>query len=145
MNKICNYDDCSKCKACMNICPKSAIFIKKNEDGFDYPIIDMDKCIDCGLCKKVCYNNNEILFNRTLKYYSSWTTNEEIRNSSASGGTITQIYINALKKGYICYGVELTKELKAEFIEIKCEDDLKKVKNFVLNFIYLCSREAAVF
>ena len=31
---------CSGCTACMNICPKCAIEMKEDEEGFKYPIID---------------------------------------------------------------------------------------------------------
>ena len=45
---------CLECRACEQICPKCAISMRENAEGFSYPNIDMDKCIDCGLCVKVC-------------------------------------------------------------------------------------------
>ena len=38
---------CTGCSACLNSCPKSAISMKINEEGFKYPEIDADKCINC--------------------------------------------------------------------------------------------------
>ena len=46
--------ECCGCSACYNICPKNAISMKENSEGFLYPFIDEEKCVDCGLCKKVC-------------------------------------------------------------------------------------------
>ena len=46
--------DCSGCSACMNICPKSAITMEENSEGFLYPVIDELKCVHCGLCNRVC-------------------------------------------------------------------------------------------
>ncbi|NLC68529.1 MAG: 4Fe-4S dicluster domain-containing protein, partial [Clostridiaceae bacterium] len=45
---------CCGCTACKNICPKQCISMEEDKDGFSYPVIDKDKCIDCGLCVKVC-------------------------------------------------------------------------------------------
>lgn len=45
---------CCGCGACYNICPKSAISMQEDEEGFLYPVIDGTKCIKCNLCVKVC-------------------------------------------------------------------------------------------
>ena len=45
---------CTGCGACFNICPKKAITMEKNSEGFLEPVIDKSKCVNCGLCKKVC-------------------------------------------------------------------------------------------
>ena len=53
------YDkkDCNGCGACMFKCPKNAIKMKEDYEGFLYPKINKNKCINCGLCKKICSNN----------------------------------------------------------------------------------------
>ena len=45
---------CYGCAACKNICPKNAITMEYDKDGFLIPKIDKEKCIDCKLCEKVC-------------------------------------------------------------------------------------------
>lgn len=47
-------EDCSGCMACHSICQKSAITQYIDNEGFTYPVIDIQKCISCGLCEKVC-------------------------------------------------------------------------------------------
>ncbi len=47
-------EDCCGCSACFSICPKGAILMQEDVEGFDYPIIDFDKCIGCLMCEKVC-------------------------------------------------------------------------------------------
>ena len=47
-------EDCCGCTACYAICPKSAISMEADKEGFEYPVIDRDACIRCGLCLKVC-------------------------------------------------------------------------------------------
>lgn len=50
--------DCCGCMACMSICPTNAIIMQSNEDGFLYPDINDNLCIDCKACKKVCVFQN---------------------------------------------------------------------------------------
>lgn len=47
-----NIDDCTGCSACMNVCPQQCIKMCQNSEGFLYPQIDNDICINCNLCKK---------------------------------------------------------------------------------------------
>ena len=46
--------DCCGCTACYAICPKSAISMVEDEEGFEYPQVDDIKCIRCYQCLKVC-------------------------------------------------------------------------------------------
>ena len=46
--------NCCGCNACGDICGKQAISFKTDNEGFWYPEVDKDKCVDCGLCEKVC-------------------------------------------------------------------------------------------
>ena len=45
---------CCGCTACYASCPKSAISMRPDEEGFDYPAIDEAMCIKCGICQNVC-------------------------------------------------------------------------------------------
>lgn len=45
---------CCGCSACAVSCPKNAIEMQPNREGFLYPVINKDCCIDCGICKQVC-------------------------------------------------------------------------------------------
>lgn len=45
---------CCGCWACYNVCPKHCITMEEDSEGFRYPKVDADICIDCGLCERVC-------------------------------------------------------------------------------------------
>ena len=45
---------CCGCTACYAVCPKHAITMVADEEGFDYPQIDRDKCVCCYQCIRVC-------------------------------------------------------------------------------------------
>ncbi|SCY73100.1 4Fe-4S binding protein [Butyrivibrio sp. INlla14] len=47
-------EDCCGCSACYAICPKGAITMLADEEGFEYPIIDTNLCIGCRKCINVC-------------------------------------------------------------------------------------------
>lgn len=42
-------DNCTRCGACVPICPAQCIYY-----GLNQFVIDSDRCISCGLCKSVC-------------------------------------------------------------------------------------------
>lgn len=54
MIQIKDKSACCGCSACIQRCPKQCISLKEDKEGFLYPIVDEQTCIDCGLCEKVC-------------------------------------------------------------------------------------------
>ena len=53
MITITNKTDCCGCGACASRCVTSCITMAPDEEGFNYPLVDTDKCIHCGLCERV--------------------------------------------------------------------------------------------
>lgn len=47
-------EECCGCTACYAICPKEAISMVEDEEGFEYPWIEEGKCVRCYQCIKVC-------------------------------------------------------------------------------------------
>ena len=93
-----NKTKCCGCQACFNICPKNAISMYIDKKGFKYPIIDDKKCINCGLCKKVC----PIIINTSQKdnqpkAYACINLNNQIREISSSGGIFSLLAKEILK------------------------------------------------
>ena len=101
--EICEYNKCTGCAACVNICPKHCITMQKDQWGESHPVVDESLCIECGLCKKVCPNNSCVQFDYPSHCYASWITDTEKRKICASGGmaTIMSEYIIKFKKGVV--------------------------------------------
>lgn len=47
-------EECCGCFACYSVCPKSAIEMLEDLEGFAYPVIDLQKCVACFRCESVC-------------------------------------------------------------------------------------------
>ena len=104
-----NMDKCYGCFACSNICPKNCIELKQNAEGFFMPEVDMQKCIDCGLCDKVCLIEKEqhsYLPNHDLpKCFYGYCLSDEERKKSASGGLSNSISKKFINNTGVVFGV----------------------------------------
>ena len=89
MKEIIEKSKCCGCNACGDVCPKGAITFQTDKEGFWYPEINQDLCIDCGLCQKTCpvltKADNVIRYDEPL-VYAAYTKDEAIRTDSTSGG-----------------------------------------------------------
>ena len=47
-------EECCGCSACYSVCPKNAIKMEEDNEGFEYPTINKNECIGCCQCVKVC-------------------------------------------------------------------------------------------
>jgi len=122
MINVVDKSNCSGCKACFNICPNNCIEMLTDEEGFWYPKVD-DKCIQCGLCVKVCPEIN--IYHKDKSYerpicHAAWNKNENIRAGSSSGGVFTSIAQWILLNGGVVFGAGYDKELKVVHKEV-CE------------------------
>lgn len=54
MLQVIELDKCCGCAACYSACAHKAISMRFDDEGFEYPIINQDACVDCGLCQNVC-------------------------------------------------------------------------------------------
>lgn len=107
--------DCCGCSACAQRCPKQCITMQSDNEGFLYPHIDTEKCIDCGLCEKVCpvINRNEPT--EPIAAYAAINKNEEIRLASSSGGIFTLLAEAVINEGGVVFGVKFNESWQAVF------------------------------
>ena len=127
VNSINKVNKCTGCFACGDICPKNAISYKEGNDGFYYPFIDKDKCINCGKCLNVCpqLNHNKNLLNQ--RCYVGFSKDENIYKSSASGGIFSELARYVLKNKGIVFGAAFN-GLTVKHIKISNVADLYKIQ-----------------
>ena len=46
--------ECCGCTACDAVCPRDAITMEPDEEGFAYPVVDAALCIRCMRCEGAC-------------------------------------------------------------------------------------------
>ncbi len=112
---------CLGCGMCKDICPSNAISIE-NRKGQYLPVISDIICNNkrgCHRCYDICPGlgcdlnersyrlfttmnvKNDVLAGRYINCYTGYSTDEELRYHSSSGGMLTQLLIWLLEKKYI--------------------------------------------
>ena len=112
MIQITNKADCCGCTACASVCAHHAITLKSDNEGFLYPIINKDSCIECGLCEKVCpilQRKKQELNPNQLHYKALRIKDTELLNQSSSGGAFIAVASYIIKKGGVICGAKYTK------------------------------------
>ena len=107
------------------MCPKGAISIKRNSEGFIEPLIDKEKCINCGICLKKCPQVDEALKrNKPIKCYAAKNKDNEKLKNGSSGSIFSVIADYVLNNRGVVYGVAFNDNLNLNTIRITNKKDL---------------------
>lgn len=105
MDLICDEEVCTGCSACYSACPNEAIFFEEKEPlGHLYPRIISDKCVECGICKKVCPSNNIQVFFKTKVTIAAIAREKEELIKSNSGGVASVLSDYIIQQNGVVYG-----------------------------------------
>ena len=98
---------CVSCEACKAVCPVDAVQMDF-EAGQYLPSINNENCIDCGECIEICpgldieinelKDFEDLVFGEHIKCVSAYSKDGEILKNSTSGGLITALVVELLKK-----------------------------------------------
>ncbi len=103
LHNVSQFSECFGCGVCAAACPKNAIAYKVADAGFYRPSVDEAKCVDCGLCMRVCsYSDHGIARkeNSETGFYSAWSNDEQTRRLASSGGVVQELAQACMKAGY---------------------------------------------
>ena len=105
MIELCSSKDCTGCGACMNACPKHAISMCPDSEGFLQPVITHSLCIECKLCQKVCHVLNPLVKHPKVKNpLAALAKSDEIRQKSSSGGIFSLFATQILLHKGVVFG-----------------------------------------
>ena len=128
MIKITKKANCTGCHACYNACPQKCISMKFDYEGFLYPNVDVEKCIECNLCEEVCpIIHKEAVENNPIAY-GCYNKNEEIRKESSSGGIFTLIAELVIKSNGVVFGAGFDQDYNVEHSYVENVDELNKFR-----------------
>lgn len=128
MDIVKNKTDCCGCYACSNICPVNAIDMCSDEEGFWYPVILQDKCINCRQCEKVCPTYNRPDSFSAKSSFGCYANKSEELMSSSSGGVFSVIARKIISCGGIVCGAAFNEEMEVVYTIIDSEQDLIRLK-----------------
>lgn len=97
--------ECFGCESCAQICPKQAINMTEDEEGFRYPSIDIARCVQCGLCERVCPAETMPETTDCEKFvFGGYHKDDRIKSESTSGGAFSAIVNGWCDEDYVIFG-----------------------------------------
>lgn len=124
MPQLVDKSKCNGCHACYNTCNAGAIKMQADTEGFLYPIINYEKCINCGKCDKACPIINPPSNNPFEEAYGAYAKDSIIHKSSSSGGVFAVFAKEVLKAGGFVCGAAYEHDRTVSHIIIDKEEDL---------------------
>ena len=123
--------NCFGCKACYSVCPQNCIDMLIDEEGFWYPKINMEKCIQCSLCEKICpainvYNNKKA-YSKPITL-AAWNNDRFKREVSSSGGVFTSIAEWVLSNDGIVFGAGYDSQYNVIHKEASSKEKLDEIR-----------------
>lgn len=128
MINITDNHDCCGCSACASVCPKLCISMLADKEGFLYPQVNKDSCIECGLCEKVCNELHPYEKRKPYKVLAAINKNEDIRMKSSSGGIFYILAEKIINEEGVVFGARFDKNWQ---VVIDYAEDMEGVKAFM--------------
>lgn len=131
---ITDKTQCNGCCACVDVCPHKAISLEVDIEGFWYPKINVDTCVKCGLCVKVCpelqikhIKKND--YPKPKKVYAAINKNLKVRWDSTSGGAFSALADEMYSRGGYVSGAMYNEDFSVSNFISNDKKDLSKLRS----------------
>ena len=121
-------EQCVGCGACAQVCPKSAITMHPDDDGFLHPAVNTAQCVRCGICVEVCPVISGIKADNNPIAYAAKCNNDAIRLTSSSGGIFTLLAEKVIEQGGVVFGAAMDRDLSVVHIAVNTKEELSKLR-----------------
>lgn len=116
---------CTGCTACVVACPKSCLQMKRDKEGFFYPVADEAVCINCDRCNRVCPAQKPLKAKEREPFcYAAISRQARQRAQSSSGGVFSLLAEKVLEQGGAVYGAAMEPDLTVRHLRITNIEDL---------------------
>ncbi|MFR9500311.1 MAG: Coenzyme F420 hydrogenase/dehydrogenase, beta subunit C-terminal domain [Rikenellaceae bacterium] len=138
---------CCGCEACAQICPVAAIELVRDSEGFLYPQVNIEECIDCSLCERVCPELVQLSARKPLRVLAAQSCDETIRAESSSGGLFSELAQMVIRRGGVVFAARYNPQWEVEHMicdNIEGIDALRRSKysQSRMGTAYIEAREA---
>lgn len=125
---LADHARCTGCTACAGGCPKDAITMERDKEGFAYPVIDGEKCVRCGRCTNLCPMLHEREQKPLPAAFAAWNRDDAIRRDSTSGGVFTALADHVLESGGIVFGAAMDGKQHLRHVACFRKEDLWRLR-----------------
>lgn len=100
MVRLADKKDCTGCTACFSACSIGAVEMLPDVEGFLYPRVNAEKCVECGSCSSACpmLHIDSLRSDNVISAYGMKHKDSELRKNSASGGAFSAIAQYMIRK-----------------------------------------------
>ncbi len=127
MPQLAAHDRCTGCGACSSGCPKGAIRMAPDREGFLYPEVT-DGCVQCGHCTHVCPVQKQREHRTAPQVFAVWSRDESVRQASTCGGAFSALAEYVLEGGGVVFGAALDENLRVVHTAVKNVHDLSRLR-----------------
>lgn len=119
---------CCGCRNCLHSCPYGAIGFTTDIRGFEYPVVNPSKCVECGLCERLCPELRDCTFsNEHLRQGAAYALSDEIKLQGSSGGFFGLIARDVIEHNGVIYGAAFDNKLQLKTTRVETIDGLDKL------------------
>lgn len=137
---ILSFQECTGCLSCFLVCPKNCIAVQENKEGFLYPSVDGNRCIQCGSCIKHCPILNPMIFDHIKSERYALVLKDKVSLSkSSSGGLFAGVASYFLENDGAVFGASYDEELNVHQIKIESKAELYKIQGS--KYVSSCTEE----
>lgn len=120
---------CCGCTACASVCSHHCISMVEDAEGFKYPQVDAEKCVNCGLCEKVCPMLHPESDNEVRNVIGAKHKDAVVRKDSSSGGAFSLLAEEFISNGGVVVGCAMDENLQAKHIICTNKKDIVRLRS----------------